>query len=88
MVTSVGANAKMNEFCAIMGLCNLKHLDEALKNRQERYDYYRQGLEKVKGISFFATNAEATNNFAYFLLLFNYIDFCCVPLKAPLEGSH
>lgn len=46
LVTSVGANAKMNEFCAIMGLCNLKHLDEALKNRQERYNYYRQGLEK------------------------------------------
>ena len=65
LVTSVGANAKMNEFCAIMGLCNLKHLDEALKNRQERYNYYRQGLEKVKGICFFATNTEATNNFAY-----------------------
>lgn len=69
LVTSVGANAKMNEFCAIMGLCNLKHLDEALKNRQERYDYYRQGLEKVKGISFFATNTEATNNFAYFPII-------------------
>ena len=55
----------MNEFCAIMGLCNLKHLDEALKNRQERYNYYRQGLEKVKGICFIATNTEATNNFAY-----------------------
>ena len=64
LVTSVGTNAKMNEFCAIMGLCNLKHLDEALKNRQERYNYYRQGLEKVKGICFFATNTEATNNFA------------------------
>lgn len=69
LVTSVGANAKMNEFCAIMGLCNLKHLDEALKNRQERYNYYRQGLEKVKGICFFATNTEATNNFAYFPII-------------------
>lgn len=69
LVTSVGANAKMNEFCAIMGLCNLKHLDEALKNRQERYNYYRKGLEKVKGISFFATNTEATNNFAYFPII-------------------
>lgn len=28
LVVAVGANAKMNEFCAIMGLCNLKHLDQ------------------------------------------------------------
>ncbi len=27
LVVSVGANAKMNEFAAIMGLCNLKHID-------------------------------------------------------------
>lgn len=66
LVTSVGANAKMNEFCAIMGLCNLKHLDEALKNREERYEHYRKGLEKVKGIRFFKMNKYATNNFAYF----------------------
>ena len=48
LVTSVGANAKMNDrfLRSIMGLCNLKHLDEALKNRQERYRPARQGLEK------------------------------------------
>ena len=27
-VDGVGANAKMNEFCAAMGLCNLRHIDE------------------------------------------------------------
>ena len=26
-VEAVGANAKMNEFAAIMGLCNLKYID-------------------------------------------------------------
>ncbi|MBR3621779.1 MAG: DegT/DnrJ/EryC1/StrS family aminotransferase, partial [Selenomonadaceae bacterium] len=30
LITQVGANAKMNEFCAIMGLCNLKHIHEAI----------------------------------------------------------
>mgnify|MGYP004454057739 CR=1 FL=1 len=69
LVTSVGANAKMNEFCAIMGLCNLKHIDEALKNRQERYEYYRNELEEIKGIRFFTTNEYATNNFAYFPII-------------------
>ena len=27
VVDGVGANAKMNEFCAAMGLCNLRHVD-------------------------------------------------------------
>lgn len=29
-VPAVGANAKMNEFCAAMGLCNLRHVDEEI----------------------------------------------------------
>ena len=69
MVTSVGANAKMNEFCAIMGLCNLKHIDEAFKKREERYNYYMKELGKVKGIRFLSKREEATNNFAYFPII-------------------
>ena len=30
LVVSVCVNAKMNEFSAIMGLCNLKHIDEVI----------------------------------------------------------
>lgn len=40
LVVSVGVNAKMNEFSAIMGLCNLKHIDEVIQARKERYEYY------------------------------------------------
>lgn len=69
LVAEVGANAKMNEFCAIMGLCNLKHLEEALANRKERYEYYKEQLKDVKGIRFFQKNKEATNNYAYFPIL-------------------
>ena len=29
-VEYVGGNAKMNEFCAAMGICNLRHLDEGI----------------------------------------------------------
>ena len=32
-VDAVGANAKMNEFCAAMGLCNLRHVDEEIAKR-------------------------------------------------------
>ena len=34
-VSAVGANAKMNEFCAAMGLCNLRHLDAEIKKRKK-----------------------------------------------------
>lgn len=69
LVADVGANAKMNEFCAIMGLCNLNHLEDVLANRKERYEYYKEKLRDVKGIRFFDRNSEATSNYAYFPIL-------------------
>jgi dTDP-4-amino-4,6-dideoxygalactose transaminase len=66
LVVSVGANAKMNEFAAIMGLCNLKHIDEAMSNRKRAYDYYREKLQDIKGIRFFSKDENMTNNYAYF----------------------
>lgn len=69
LVADVGANAKMNEFCAIMGLCNLNHLEDALANRKERYEYYKEKLRDVKGIRFFDKNSEATLNYAYFPII-------------------
>lgn len=69
VVEAVGANAKMNEFCAIMGLCNLKHIDATLEERKIRYEYYMDGLLKIKGIRFFNKNREATNNYAYFPII-------------------
>lgn len=66
LVTDVGANAKMNEFCAIMGLCNLKHIDEEIKRRERNYTYYVENLRGIKGIRLLEKNPEATSNFAYF----------------------
>lgn len=69
VVSSVGANAKMNEFCAVMGLCNLKHIDEALSSRKEVFDAYSSALSGVSGISIFSGSSEATKNYAYFPIL-------------------
>lgn len=69
LVTEVGANAKMNEFCAIMGLCNLRHINDALLSRENVYIEYKRVLEGKKGINYFIRNDEATNNFAYFPIL-------------------
>lgn len=69
LVCDIGANAKMNEFAAIMGLCNLKYIDAAIADRKQRYDYYIEKLVKVEGIRFFQKCKDATDNYAYFPIL-------------------
>lgn len=69
IVSEVGANAKMNEFCAIMGLCNLKHIDTAISERGRRYEYYESLLGKVDGIEIFEGHRGSSKNYAYFPVL-------------------
>ena len=69
LVTEVGANAKMNEFSAIMGLCNLRHVEAALERRREIYEYYQRELLKIEGIRLFDENKDATKNYAYFPII-------------------
>ncbi len=49
-VTGVGANAKMNEFAAAMGLCNLNHFDDNIKKRKAIYELYEEELTEIEGI--------------------------------------
>lgn len=70
LVTEVGANAKMNEFCAIMGLCNLNHLKEVIEQRKIIFDRYVSELKNVQGIRIFRIVKEnELNNYAYFPIL-------------------
>lgn len=69
LVTGIGANAKMNEFQAIMGLCNLKYIQRTFSERKKRYEYYRGRLLDVEGIRFFERNEGAGDNYAYFPIL-------------------
>ena len=71
LVASVGANAKMNEFCAIMGLLNLKYVDDVISARKEKYDEYMSKLSGQKAISFFDFSKVTDRNYAYFPILIN-----------------
>ena len=71
LVVDIGANAKMNEFCALMGLCNLKHIDEAVASRKENAEYYIDALKDIKGIELFKKNIDSNDNYAYFPILVN-----------------
>lgn len=65
MVAEVGANAKMNEFSAIMGLCNLKCIDKAIEERKKLCNKYYEYLKEIKGIHLFDTNMNVISNYAY-----------------------
>ncbi len=65
-VDGVGANAKMNEFCASMGLCNLRHIDDEIAKRKEIYDAYYDNLKMVKGIKLNNIQKGVKSNYAYF----------------------
>lgn len=65
-----GGNAKMNEFQAAMGLCNLRHIGAELEKRRAAVLHYRARLAGVEGLRLSAPQAEVQENFAYFPVVF------------------
>ncbi len=74
-VDAVGANAKMNEFCAAMGLCNLRHVDAEIEKRHAVVARYREHLEGVPGLRLRAEQPGVRTNCAYFPVLFDKSHF-------------
>ena len=74
-VSAVGANAKMNEFCAAMGICNLRHVDEEIAKRKAVVDRYRSNLEGIDGLQLNAIQPEVKCNYAYFPVVFEEKEF-------------
>ena len=69
IVEEIGVNAKMNEFCAIMGLCNLSRIHKVIEKRKLWCEYYKRNLKGVKGIRTFKSNLHSVSNYAYFPVL-------------------
>ncbi len=69
-VSAVGANAKMNEFCAAMGLCNLRHIGEEIAKRKAVAEHYRERLGDVDGIQLNCVQKDVQSNYAYFPVVF------------------
>ena len=70
-VPFVGGNAKMNEFCAAMGLCNLRHLSGEIEKRRRVVERYRARLEGVPGLQLNPVQEGVRSNFAYFPVVFD-----------------
>ncbi|MBU5428779.1 DegT/DnrJ/EryC1/StrS family aminotransferase [Kineothrix sp. MSJ-39] len=71
VVDGVGANAKMNEFCAAMGLCNLRHLQTEIEKRKTVVERYRERLSGIDGIQLNPIQENVESNYAYFPVVFD-----------------
>ncbi len=70
-VVYVGGNAKMNEFCAAMGVCNLRHLDVEIAKRKKVAECYWERLEGASGVTVFKPGEGVKHNYAYLPVLFD-----------------
>lgn len=70
-VDSIGTNAKMNEFCAAMGICNLRHVEQEIAKRKNVVKRYYKNLSGVPGIKLNPIQKDVKSNYAYFPVVFN-----------------
>lgn len=67
----VSTNARMNEYEAAMGLCNLRHFEEEVAKRKSASDLYDKMLLGEKGIRKIAPQEGVTQNYAYYPVFFD-----------------
>lgn len=70
-VDYVSTNARMNEFEAAMGICNLKHIDGEIAKRQKAARRYEERLGGVAGIKLIPAQEGVTQNYSYFPVFFD-----------------
>jgi dTDP-4-amino-4,6-dideoxygalactose transaminase len=70
-VEYVGGNAKMNEFQAAMGICNLRHIDDEIAKRKIVVERYIKRLSSIKGIKLCKPQTGVKSNYAYFPVVFD-----------------
>lgn len=66
VVDGIGANAKMNEFCAAMGLCNLRHINDEIAKRKKVAEKYFERLKHIEGLKLNPIQKDVESNYAYF----------------------
>ncbi|MBE7048374.1 MAG: DegT/DnrJ/EryC1/StrS family aminotransferase [Ruminococcaceae bacterium] len=87
-VNYVGTNAKMNEFQAAMGICNLRYIDEELVKRKKAEATYRARLENIEGIKLSQIQKGVTKNYAYFPVVFDGYKYNRVEVAEKLSENN
>lgn len=70
-VDRAGGNAKMNELCAAMGVCNLRHFDGEVAKRRAVAERYRENLGGVTGVRLVLPREGDRPNYAYMPAFFD-----------------
>lgn len=70
-VEYVGGNAKMNEFQAAMGICNLRHVNGEISKRKKVVERYIDNLKDITGIKLSKKQMDVESNYAYFPVVFD-----------------
>ncbi len=68
---SVGGNAKLDEFRAAMGICNLRHIDDYISDRGRVVERYDERLGGIPGIRLIKPSPETVTNNAYYPVYFD-----------------
>lgn len=74
-VVYVGGNAKMNEFCAAMGICNLRHLESEIAKRKVVAERYWENLAGLSGVQTYPPTGDVQYNYAYMPVTFEPAEF-------------
>lgn len=70
-VEAVGGNAKLNEFQAAMGLCNLRHVDADILRRKVLAQRYGRRLAGVGGVRILQPRSGVGSNYSYLPAVFD-----------------
>ena len=70
-VDQIGSNAKMDEFRAAMGICNLRNIDSCIASRGRAVARYNERLGGINGIKLMVNQNDVTPNYAYYAVCFD-----------------
>lgn len=74
IIDEIGANAKLNEFQAAMGICNLRYIEKGIREREKLFNRYYESLKGLhdKGkIMLCEKQTEVISNYGYFPIIIN-----------------
>ena len=70
-VQFISTNARMNEYEAAMGICNLRHIDDEIARRKVAAERYAHHLAGIPGIRLIPPQEGVSPNYAYFPVFFD-----------------
>ena len=69
-IVEEGFNGKLTEVHSALGIANLKYYDIVLKDRKDKYDYYKNALQNLPGVRFQIIK-QGEPNYSYFPVIFD-----------------